>query len=78
MTANLLVLAGFLAVVSLLKNPPARDKYRTLKAHLLNAFGLTESERVVNNLFPYHGFEDAKPSKLKDHMLTLLGKITVL
>lgn len=59
-------------VVSLLENPPAENKYETLKAHLKETFGLSESERA-RQLLSLPGLGDSKPSELMDHMLALLG-----
>lgn len=59
--------------VSLLNEPPERDKYGALKMYLLGTFGLTESERA-RQLLSLPGLGDAKPSELNDHMLTLLGE----
>ena len=59
-------------VVSLLERPPTRNKYTTLKAHLLDTFGLNESERA-RQLLSLPGLGDRKPSELMDHMLALLG-----
>ena len=59
-------------VVSLLERPPARNKYAALKAHLLETFGLNESERA-RQLLSLPGLGDSKPSELMDHMLALLG-----
>ena len=59
-------------MVSLLERPPARNKYAALKAHLLETFGLSESERA-RQLLSLPGLGDSKPSELMDHMLALLG-----
>lgn len=59
-------------VVSLIENPPAANKYDTLKAHLKETFGLSESERA-RQLLSLPGLGDSKPSELMDHMLALLG-----
>ena len=59
-------------VVSLLERPPARNKYATLKAHLLDTFGLSESERA-RQLLSLPALGDSKPSERMDHMLALLG-----
>ncbi|XP_034459925.1 uncharacterized protein LOC117772693 [Hippoglossus hippoglossus] len=60
-------------VVSLLKHPPAMDKYEALKAHLLKTFELSDAERA-SRLFSLQGLGDSKPSELMDHMLDLLGE----
>lgn len=59
-------------VVSLIGNPPEQDKYVTLKAHLIDTFSLSESERA-RQLLSLPGLGDSKPSELMDHMLALLG-----
>ena len=59
-------------VVSMLENPPEHDKYGALKAHLLKAFGLSDSERA-RRLLSLNGLGDCKPSELMDKMLSLLG-----
>ena len=59
-------------VVSLLEHPPQRNKYGALKAHLLETFGLSESDRA-RELLSLPGLGDRKPSELMDHMLALLG-----
>ena len=58
-------------VVRLLERP-TRNKYGALKAHLLETFGLSESERA-RQLLSLPGLADSKPSELMDHMLALLG-----
>ena len=60
-------------VVSLLKHPPAREKYAALKAHLLKTFELSDTERA-SRLFSLQGLGDSKPSELMDRMLDLLGE----
>ena len=60
-------------VVSLLKNPPAREKYAALKAHLLKTFELSDTERA-SRLFSLQGLGDSKPSELMDCMLDLMGE----
>ena len=60
-------------VVSLLKNPPAREKYAALKAHLLKTFELSDAERA-SRLFSLQGLGDSKPSELMDRMLDLMGE----
>lgn len=57
-------------VVTLLNEPPERDKYDTLKTYLLGNLGLTELRAGQLLLLP--GLGKAKPSKLMDHMLTIL------
>lgn len=59
-------------VVSLLENPSAIDKSKTLKTHLLTAFGLTQCERAWE-LLSLPDLRDAKPLDLMDHTLTVLG-----
>ena len=59
-------------VINLIENPPARDKYTTLKGHLKGVFGLSEPERA-RQLLSLPGLGDSKPSELMDHMLALLG-----
>ena len=60
-------------VVSLLKHPPAENKYTALKAHLLKTFELSDAERA-SRLFSLQGLGDSKPSELMDRMLDLLGE----
>ncbi|KAL1256234.1 hypothetical protein QQF64_011779 [Cirrhinus molitorella] len=60
-------------VVSLLKNPPATEKYDALKTHLLKTFELSDAERA-SRLFSLQGLGDSKPSELMDRMLDLLGE----
>ena len=60
-------------VVSLLKYPPATDKYAALKAHLLKTFELSDAERA-SRLFSLQGLGDSKPSELMGRMLDLLGE----
>ncbi|GAA6111958.1 uncharacterized protein LOC117501066, partial [Tachysurus ichikawai] len=59
--------------ISILENPPDRDKYSTLKAYLLKTFGLSETERACH-LLSLPGLGDSWPSELMDHMLALLGE----
>ena len=60
-------------VLSLLKSPPASEKYNTLKERLLRAFTLNEAERAAQ-LLSMRGLGDRKPSQLMDSMLALLGE----
>ncbi|KAL1264200.1 hypothetical protein QQF64_004555 [Cirrhinus molitorella] len=60
-------------VVSLLKNPPAAEKYDALKTHLLKTFELSDAERA-SRLFSLQGLGDSKPSELMDRMLDLLSE----
>ena len=60
-------------VVSLLKNPLAREKYTALNAHLLKKFEISDAERA-SRLFSLQGLSDSKPSELMDHMLDLMGE----
>ena len=57
-------------LVSILKNPTAREKDTALKAHLLNTFELS----YASSLFSLQGLGDGKPSVLMDRMLDLLGE----
>lgn len=57
--------------LSLLSAPPATGKYEALKAFLLSAFKLTDSERAAA-LFSLNGLGDTKPSELMDKMLALV------
>ncbi len=50
-------------VISILENPPARDKYSTLKAYLLKTFCLSETERTHRSL-SLPGLGDSRPSEL--------------
>lgn len=59
--------------ISILENPPARDKYSTLKAYLLKTFCLSETERACR-LLSLSGLGDSPLSELMDHMLALLGE----
>ena len=60
--------------VHLLENSPDTDKYGTPKTHLLETFGLTESERAhQHQLLAFPSLDDAKPFEVMDHMLILLG-----
>lgn len=58
--------------LSILKSPPASDKYKSIKTFLTSAFGLTDAERATA-LFKLNGLGDMKPSELMDSMLSLLG-----
>ena len=58
-------------VLSLLRNPPAREKYTALKAHLLMTFELSDVERA-SRLFSLQGLSDSKPTELIDRMLDLM------
>lgn len=58
--------------LSLLQDPPHRDKYLSLKQLLLETYELSEPERA-RKLLSLPGLGDSKPSELMDHMLTLLG-----
>ena len=60
-------------VVSLLKNPLAREKYTALNAHLLKKFEISDAERA-SRLFSLQGLSDSKPSELMDRMLDLMGE----
>lgn len=59
--------------ISILENPPDRNKYATLKAYLLKTFSLSETERA-RRLLSLPGLGDSRPSELMDHMLALLGE----
>ena len=58
-------------VVDLLSNPPAEDRYKTLKDRLTATFGLGRRERA-SRLLHMRGLGDRKPSQLMDEMLALL------
>ena len=58
--------------LSILKSPPADDKYDAIKNFLISAYGLSDSERA-SALFKCAGLGDSKPSELMDKMLALLG-----
>jgi len=59
-------------LLDLLQNPPAVDKYATLKARLVSTFSLTRQQRAAA-LFDMPVASDRKPSEILDHMLELLG-----
>ena len=59
-------------LVDLLENSLAESKYQTIKARLLDTFGLSELERA-SQLLRIHPLGAAKPSELMDEMLALLG-----
>lgn len=57
--------------LSLLSTPPNSGKFQALKAFLLSAFKLSDTERAAV-LFNLKGLGDSKPSELMDRMLALL------
>ena len=59
-------------LLHLLENPPTEGKYRAIKTGLLDTFGLSELERA-SQILHIHLLGAAKPSKLMDEMLALLG-----
>ena len=59
-------------LLSLLQNPPANDKYQSLKQRSLATFDLSQQERAAR-LLNVPGLGDRKPSTLMDDMLALLG-----
>lgn len=60
-------------VLHLLRNPPANDKYKSLKDKLLETFTLSDNQRAKKLLhMPELG--DDSPSSLMDKMLALLGE----
>ncbi len=60
-------------IIDLLEDPPATDKYETLKKRLIETYVLSDFERAGRLLhLPCLG--DEKPSLLMDKMLNLLGK----
>ena len=59
-------------VASLLRNPPAQDKYVALRKHLLNAYDLSEEERA-RRLFAISDLGDLRPSELADRIMQLNG-----
>ena len=61
--------------MDLINNPPAAEKYKTLKQQLVDTFALSEQERV-SRLFHFRPLGDMKPSTLMDEMLALLGDHT--
>ena len=58
-------------VMRTLSNPPLKEKYAALKAHLLQEYTLSESERAAA-LLDMPGLGDMKPSHLLTKMLALL------
>ena len=59
--------------LSVLTAPPQENKYQTIKSFLSSSYGLIEEERATT-LLNMRGLGDAKPSKLMDNMLSLLGE----
>ena len=59
------VIAG--EVEAIILSPPTNDKYATLKATLINAFGKTQASKDME-LLSYSGLGDRKPSSLLGHM----------
>lgn len=57
---------------SIIKDPPAHDKYTTLKEFLIDSYGLSESERA-EALLSLDDMGDRKPSQLMSHILHLYG-----
>lgn len=60
--------------MSLLENLPAENKYETIKAHIKEMFGLSESE-CARQLLSLPGLGDSRHSVLMDHMMALLGDL---
>ena len=58
-------------MIDFLRDPPADDKYKSLKSLLIQTFGLTRRDRA-NKLLHMPGLGDRKPSALMDEMLALL------
>ena len=58
-----------------LNNPPDSDKYRALKSHLLDTFGLSPRQRA-SRLLHFRPLGDSKPSALMDEMLALVADHT--
>ena len=58
-------------VMRTLSDPPEKDKYGALKAHLLKEYTLSRSERAAA-LLDMPGLGDMKPSQLLTKMLALL------
>ena len=59
-------------LLDLISQPPADNKYRTLKDRLISTFGLSKYERA-SRLLHFRPLGDSKPSALMDEMLALLG-----
>ena len=59
-------------LLDLISQPPADNKYRTLKDRLISTFGLSIYERA-SRLLHFRPLGDSKPSALMDEMLALLG-----
>lgn len=60
------------AVQDILKDPPADDKYATLKERLLKEFSLTETEKL-NKILQTAELGDKKPTQLLREMQSLAG-----
>lgn len=61
-----------LRIPDLLEDPPAENKYNSIKNRLIGTFGLSETERAAR-LLSFSELGDRKPSALMDEMLALLG-----
>lgn len=59
-------------VMSVLRDPPAADKYGAIKTLLLRLYQLSDAERA-DRLFSLNGLGDSKPTELMENMLALLG-----
>ena len=59
-------------ILDILQNPPASDKYASLKSRLLDTFGISRRDRASRLLHP-HDIGDRKPSEIMDEMLSLLA-----
>lgn len=58
-------------VLDILTNPPAANKYDTLKARLTDTYTLSERE-AASRILDINGLGDSKPSELMDKMLALV------
>ncbi len=58
-------------VLDILTDPPASNKYDTLKSRLLDTYKLSEREAAAR-ILDTNGLGDAKPSELLDRMLALV------
>ena len=59
-------------LLDLISQPPQDNKYKALKDHLIDTFGLSKREQA-SHLLHFRELGDAKPSSLIDDMLALLG-----
>ena len=58
-------------VLDILTNPPASNKYQTLKDRLIDTYKLSERE-AASKILDIGGLGDSKPSELLDKMLALV------